>query len=388
MLEGPEFLARAICQRCSRPSSVCLCRDLIEIDTCTPIVILQHPRESSVPIGTARLAELAFKSAERHVGVRFSECRPVRDALSDAQAPPILLFPGDGARDLAQEPPLGPVTLVVIDGTWSQAGKILKQNPELSRLPRYALDPQTPSRYRIRREPARHCMSTIEAIVGALRVLERAERNVQAALLPFDLLVEQQLSFARVRRAHRHVSRKRAPRKALPPPALRERSRDLVVVYGEANAWPRGTPLGAESEIVHWAAERVLSGERFEAFIAPRRALSPSFTHHTGVPEARVMGGEAWSSFCERWAAFCTPNDIVCTWGHFALERLRAEDATIPERLDVRPIAVRCLRQKPGDVLSCAAAFGEEPGPQWARGRTGLRLSGLLSVVRALLARC
>jgi DTW domain-containing protein len=364
---------------------VCLCASLVEVSTRTRIVILQHPRESGVPIGTARLAELAFTNSERHVGVDFSGSARVNALIGASEATPILLYPGAKARDLSRDAPVGPVTLFVVDGTWWQSAKILKKNPALMRLPRYALGPRAPSRYRIRREPAPHCVSTIEAIVDAIVALEGAESHAPAALGPFDTLVEQQLQFANEHRARRHVPRQRPSRRHRLTDVLRTRASDLVVAYGEANAWPRGTPLGAHPELVHWAAERPLSGERFEALIVPRKPLSPSFTHHTGVPERLVTQGESWASFCRRWQAFTRPNDILCGWGYFASELLRAEGVDLPERLDVRTLARNCLGRKPGEVGECAALLGEPILASAVPGRTGVRLGGLAAVVRGLV---
>src|SRR6202000_769885 len=112
-----------------------------------------------------------------------------------AGAPPILLFPGDGAKDLAAEPPVGPVTLVVIDGTWWKASTLFKLNPFLRALPRYSLAPSAESRYRIRREPAAHCLSTIEALSAALGVLEQRPEGVPELLEAFDAMVETQVEF-------------------------------------------------------------------------------------------------------------------------------------------------------------------------------------------------
>src|SRR5262245_66648342 len=100
---------RAMCPGCARPASVCLCAEVVRVPTRTRVVILQHPRESTVPIGTARLAELALPNAERHVGVDFSGDPRIREILENQAAPPILLYPGEGARDLAAEPPKAPV---------------------------------------------------------------------------------------------------------------------------------------------------------------------------------------------------------------------------------------------------------------------------------------
>jgi DTW domain-containing protein YfiP len=376
---------RASCPGCARPVSVCLCADIVRVPTKTRVVILQHPRESDVPIGTARLAELALPNAERLVGVDFSESLRVRELLADTAAPPILLYPGEGARDLALEPPKGPVTLIVLDGTWWQSKKLLKKNAALARLPRYAFAPSEPSRYRIRREPEAHCVSTIEAIAEALSYLERDRTRFRALLEPFDAMVEHQLRFIERGGAPRHVKKPRTERKPRFPLALGERAACLVVGYGEANAWPRGTPLGDGSELVHVALERVLSGERFEAFIAPRRPLSPSFTHHTGISAGRVLSGESFESFLERWNGFLQKDSVLAGWGVFWSEALRREGARMPERIDLRLLARRALPTRPGDVEACAAQFGASTERPFAVGRTGRRLAAALDVARALV---
>jgi DTW domain-containing protein YfiP len=375
---------RTVCTSCGRPARVCVCAELERVPTRTRVVILQHPRESAVPIGTARLAELALPNAERHVGVDFSGSARVRELVTDAAAPAILLYPGAGARDLASEAPAGPVTLVVLDGTWWQSRKLLKSNPALAALPRYAFAPAEPSRYRIRREPEAHCVSTIEAIAHALEYLEADAAGARALLRPFDAMVEHQLRFIRSG-SPRHVAKPRSPRKSRWPAALAERSGDLVVGYAETNAWPRGTPLGAGSEVVHLVAERVASGERFEAFVRPRRPLSPSFPHHTGIASETVLSGVSFPEFLERFRAFVRPHDILGTWGHFWSEALRCEGVPLPERLDLRFVARRALRTRPGDVEACAAELGAPPDLAWAKGRTGRRATAAVRVARALI---
>jgi DTW domain-containing protein len=371
---------RRLCERCARPESVCLCSAIVSVPTRTRVVILQHPRESIVPINTARLAELGLPNAERHVGIEFD----LEQIVPPGSAPPILLYPGAGVRDLSLEPPSGPVTLVVIDGTWWQAQKLVKKNPAVAALPRYSLAPKQPSRYRIRREPAAHCVSTIEAVALALAALERDTPGIERILQPFEAMVEHQLRYAE-RRATRHVAKSGGVKKARWPAALADRAGDLVVAYAEANAWPRDTALGADAEIVHLAAERVVSGERFEAFIAPRRALSPSFTHHTGIAPERVLGADAWPEFLERFRAFLRPTDVLGSWGHYWAESLRREGAELPERLDLRLIARRFLREKSGEVEACARRLGEVPPEPWATGRTGRRAAGAVAVARGLL---
>src|SRR6478609_5617433 len=214
-----------MCWECRRPVRVCYCASVQPIETQTRVVILQHPRESDVPINTARIAELALANATLHVGLDFGRDATLSEALSNPAAPPVLLYPSDDARDLSRYPPPGPVTLVVIDGTWWQASKLFKLNPFLHALPRYGLAPSEESRYRIRREPAAHCLSTIEALEAALSLLERRAGGFPELLKPFDTMVETQLDF--VNREHRPRHRRSVePRlRPLVAPALSERSR-------------------------------------------------------------------------------------------------------------------------------------------------------------------
>lgn len=383
---SPDFEPRAVCDGCSRPVAVCLCSHIARVSTRTRVLILQHPRESTVPIGTARLAELSLGNSERHVGVEFAGVPGVERALGDASAPPVLLFPGGGARDLATEPPSGPVTLVVIDGTWWQAAKLFKKNPWLASLPRYGLNPATPSRYRIRREPARHCMSTIEAIVQGLCILEGDSSLATRLLAPFDALVEQQLSFAE-RQQRRHLARPRAPRVDPMLKLLASELPNLVVGYGEANAWPRGTPLGPHPELVHWAAERLSTGERFEAFISPKHPLAPSFTRHTAILADCFADARDAAAVSQRWGEFVRDDDLLCVWGFFSSELLHAQGARVPRRCDVRQGVRQLLRIKPGDIAEVALRLRAEVGEPWAPGRTGARLAALSAITRNLAGR-
>src|SRR5688572_26706512 len=140
--------------RCRRPTSVCYCAAIPTLPTTTRVVILQHSRERDMPIGTARMASLALPQSELHVGVSWNEHAGLRAAISDPARPAILLYPGPGAKDILAEPPRGPVTLVVVDGTWSQAKTVVRDNPILHALPRYAFVAPELSHYRIRKEPS------------------------------------------------------------------------------------------------------------------------------------------------------------------------------------------------------------------------------------------
>jgi DTW domain-containing protein YfiP len=106
----------------------------------------------------------------------------------------VLLYPGEGAADLATTRLPGPIALVVVDDTWPQAKKRERENPELAALPRYAFRPAAPSAYRVRREPDEAFVSTIEALARVLGALEGHTERFRSLLEPFRAMVDTQLA--------------------------------------------------------------------------------------------------------------------------------------------------------------------------------------------------
>ncbi len=374
---------RVRCLRCRRPEATCYCALVPRLETTTRVVILQHTRERDMPIGTARMASLALPNAELHVGVRWGEHPGLARALSDPARPPILLYPGPGAKDILTEPPVGPVTLVVVDGTWSQAKTIVRDNPILHALPRYAFSAPEPSRYRIRREPRPEYCSTIEALMHVLGVLEHDTPRFRALLVPFETMIDNQL-------AAETTATNRGPRKQRPKPVrsrmpreLTQRWDDLVCIVGEANAWPyvAGTSHPPD-ELIHWLAIRPADGSVFDAVIRPRAALSPSTPFHSELTEAELAAGRTVEDMLAAFAAWSRPTDIACAWGGYGPALFAAAGGVLSTQLDLRHAAQRIenrrigsLEHYAGDVAAIAA------------GRGGVRLAMLANIVRGWRAR-
>ncbi|MDX2051039.1 MAG: DTW domain-containing protein [Polyangiaceae bacterium] len=383
---APDPTPRAICGGCQRPEALCLCGTVTPVPTDTRVVLLQHPKESTVRIGTVRLLLLGLPNARVHVGLDFSNDEALKRELENSTAPPILLYPGEDAVSLEECPPAGKVTLLVIDGTWWQASKLLKLNPEIAKIPRYFLSPSSPSRYRIRREPSPLHVSTIEAVVNALSILEPPTCNLLPLLDPFDAFVEQQLRFASEQRARRHLRKSIRIKKPRVPKVLIERHTHLVVGYGEANAWPYGTANANPPEIIHWVAQRPATGEFFEAYIRPRFPLSGSFFQHTGLSPAHLERAESFESFKSRWEAFFRSEDELVGWGYYASSVLEANGACAMPHLDIRQIARDHLKQKLGDMHECARKLAAPLEPPRTAGRAGERLAALVAVTEALVS--
>ena len=389
----PEgFEPRSECARCGRPARVCYCAHLTSIDTKTRVVLLQHPREEDMAIGTARMANLCLPNSELHVGVDFESSPELARALSDPERPAALLYPSENAVDVFSEPPRGPVTLVVVDGTWWQARKLVRTNAKIAALPRYAFRAPTPSEYRIRREPDEAYVSTIEALVHVLGVLEGDPERMRALLVPFRAMIDAQIAFAETVRGARvrHNKGPVPPKRPRIPLALGQRRDRIVCVTGEANAWPyhdKALRTSYREELVHWVAHRPATGETLDVIVRPRNPLAPSTPPHVGLSAEQLMDGASVAELMERWSAFVRDDDVVCSWGHYAVGIFGSTGGTMPKtRLDLRQISRVLMRGRVGTMDAVLEKLGltSEAIAPLARGRAGARAAQLARIAAHL----
>ncbi|HEU4417282.1 MAG TPA: tRNA-uridine aminocarboxypropyltransferase [Planctomycetota bacterium] len=307
---------RPRCYRCWRPVATCFCSELPTLPTRTRIVILQHPHERCHPFGTARLVALCLPQSRIHVaykGLSGDLHCPV-DVPRDAA----VLFPHASASDLADLPVTErPTTLVVLDGTWAHSKRLWRENAWLQRLRHVRLRPVAPSRYRIRREPQADYVSTVEAVVQALRILEPATAGLDGLLAAFERMIDRQVEIvAQKERRGRAKSERMRVSRALSPLLLDPR---LVVAYAESSL-PGGRPT-ATRELVQWVAARVSTGEVFEALLRPGGEWpSPHHLAHMQLEPGTLAGGESLPEAGERFLAFAGPDAPIAAWTQSTLD--------------------------------------------------------------------
>lgn len=304
-----------------------------------------------------------------------------------------LLYPGADALDLATlSAAERPQALVVIDGTWHQAHALFRDHAWLRELPRYRLTPRVPSRYRLRREPAAHCVSTIEAIVQALTLLEPELTGTEGLISAFDGLIDDQIHNAKTRR---RVPRKRGRRPAgsrALPRALVEDFEQLVIVYGEA-VRPEAEPDGA-TELVHWAALRLRDAARFDCVVRPRSGLPSDIRlRHLGLEREEVALGVGLTELRERWLAFSSSSDVLAAWNPRTLSRFELCLGQHLAGVGLKGV-YRRLRGGNGDLDRVLSSEGSLTLPRelaaslaQVRGRARLRLENALRVALLLRAR-
>jgi DTW domain-containing protein YfiP len=198
----------AECPRCGKPPALCVCEGITPIDNEVALVILQHPQEQDRELGTARLAALHFKHALLKIGLSWPSLtkilgRPANPqrwavlylgSLKGAQLLPereIVVVNKKGNPVEHQEAALREIEgIVLLDGTWSQAKALWWRNAWMLKCKRVVLAPRRPSRYgRLRREPRRDGLSTIEAAALLLARLEGRPEIAAALHASFERLL-------------------------------------------------------------------------------------------------------------------------------------------------------------------------------------------------------
>ncbi len=195
---------RTVCRRCLRPEDFCVCAQLPTLAPRTRVVILQHPREARLAICSAWLTHVALAGSELFQGFCFADHPRVRALCASPGT--MLLFPGEGSTPADQLAGPPPESLLVIDGTWRQAAKMLRANPAIAALPRIGVVAVAPSGYGgLRREPVDGHLATIDAVAEALAALEGDPARFAPMRTAFRRAVELQLECSTdARRSPRH----------------------------------------------------------------------------------------------------------------------------------------------------------------------------------------
>lgn len=163
------------CDVCRMHRSLCICALLPRIATRTRVLVVLHQLEIRKPTNTGVVAARCLANSAivyRGRAPAGLEEEPLEAALAGG-GEPVLLFPDPSATPLSTWPVAKrPALLVVPDGTWAQAARARRRIRALARLPCVSLPETAPAVDRLRAPPRPGRLATLEAIAGALGILE------------------------------------------------------------------------------------------------------------------------------------------------------------------------------------------------------------------------
>lgn len=188
------------CPRCGKPLPLCICDSVEPIDNRIELLVLQHPQEQDRALGTARLAVQHFRKATLKIGLSWPSLSKILGREVDPQNWAILYLGSAKVADLATDRDVAAIDrkgeledhqrailkdiegVILLDGTWSQAKALWWRNAWMLKCRRIILGPANPSLYgKLRKEPRRDGLSTIEAAGMALARLE-GRPEIESAL--------------------------------------------------------------------------------------------------------------------------------------------------------------------------------------------------------------
>ncbi|MBH0092734.1 tRNA-uridine aminocarboxypropyltransferase [Pseudoalteromonas sp. SCQQ13] len=167
-------MARPLCNFCLFALNTCICSAVTSINNKVKVIILQHPSEEKVTKNTAKLLNLCLADCQIIKGESNNDFAQLRDLPASST---VLLYPNEQAINLDNNDALNtllPIThLIVIDGTWKKAYKILQLSSLLQRFQTVSFANLPKNRYTIRKAPREDSLSTLEAVAHSLQLIEQ-----------------------------------------------------------------------------------------------------------------------------------------------------------------------------------------------------------------------
>lgn len=171
-----------LCSRCYLRDDLCLCHQAPALTDRVHLLLVTHERECVKPNNTGRLLDAALLNAELMVWQRKLSDQLIAQVAKAKQLSPVLLFPGDDMSAHSSDKSvvteldgeMGDVDktlFVILDGTWQQAAKMVRQSPQLQSLPRFVLPSSLQSRYLLRKNQQLGNLSTVETGMALLTQL-------------------------------------------------------------------------------------------------------------------------------------------------------------------------------------------------------------------------
>lgn len=183
------------CPRCRLPPRWCTCDALPPVETRLAVHVLLHRHEQHKPSSTGKLVARVVGGATDHIFQRETRFQPASGWSADIVDPRLelwILHPSGEPLPVVMgavgsEPAARPAILL-LDGTWREAGEMLRTLGGVGRCVRLPDTSLQPSRYWLRDQPGPCQLSTAEALAGVFHAV--GETDAQRRLtLHFELHV-------------------------------------------------------------------------------------------------------------------------------------------------------------------------------------------------------
>lgn len=180
-------MTRPVCPTCKFLDAECICAFVKPVDNQTNIIVLQHKSEQQHAKNTVRLAKLMYNNINVIVGDSAADFEIIDSLPLSTTA---LLFPSDNAENLDSAKVSKLTHLIILDGTWKKASKLLFMLPTLQSFRKVSFSRIPKNQYRLRKANREDSLSSLEAIAYAIQCIEN--KSMAPAYTLLNAMMENQ----------------------------------------------------------------------------------------------------------------------------------------------------------------------------------------------------
>ncbi|MCW8327908.1 DTW domain-containing protein [Photobacterium sp. SDRW27] len=182
------------CGYCMLREHLCICSEKPVINSSAAFLLVMYDDEILKPSNTGRLIADLFEDTFAYIWSRTEPNPAMLALLEDPQWQPYVVFPAEYAEpervaeNVAVDTGKRPL-FIMLDGSWAEAKKMFRKSPYLNRFPVLSINPEKPSRYKVREASKENQLGTAE-VAARIIDLYGEQRNADVLDLWFDVFRE------------------------------------------------------------------------------------------------------------------------------------------------------------------------------------------------------
>jgi DTW domain-containing protein YfiP len=191
-----NFNYKELCYNCGLPNIICICDKIEQISLKNKVSVIIPYIERHKSSNTGGLVKAVLSNSEVFIrGEKNKLFNP--DKVIKEEYQNLILY--TGGRELTHEYVKSfdkPINLIVPDGTWTTAPRIVVREPKFHKIPKVSLINPPKSQYKLRKHPNPYYISTFEAILYSLEIIEDNHKLKDKLLYYFLMKIDNLLWLA------------------------------------------------------------------------------------------------------------------------------------------------------------------------------------------------
>jgi DTW domain-containing protein YfiP len=162
-----------------------------------------HPKEfKKTKNGTGHFTHLSLNNSKIFIGIDFNNHIEINTILEDINNDCFVLYPAKDSISLNKQSIKQNnknIVVFIIDSTWPCSKKILAVSKNIAKLPKISFEHNRLSQFKIKIQPNKYCLSTIESTQVILELLTQhnieniTQKQLKLFTKPFDEMVKYQV---------------------------------------------------------------------------------------------------------------------------------------------------------------------------------------------------